>query len=360
MFILKSTYNALEKEHRSLQREFKDLHEQYQSLQQENQQLLDEQLIQHEQPSQFNDGLAKHLVECITQVYGVRESVLSAYQAIDSQRVSSSSIQDTLTRSTAAINAIVTDMHTLSSEMGTMSSQISGLSERADSINKFVATISSISDQTNLLALNAAIEAARAGDAGRGFSVVADEVRALANNTNTSANEVQDLVGQIINSTTETVGSVSAIQGNNEQLSNNIEALSADYSAIIENCSSMSDTIKQATLASFIQTVKLDHIVWKGEIYAVASGLSNKSVDEFADHHSCRLGKWYNSEGENSFGHNQSFRELAKPHQIVHQSGVSALNLLSQGNQSAALQAFDDMEKASEKVMNLLDRIASL
>ena len=117
-----------------------------------------------------------------------------------------------------------------------MTESISGLSKKADSINSFVSTISSISDQTNLLALNAAIEAARAGDAGRGFSVVADEVRSLANSTNNSANEVAQLVKEIIISTASAVASVSDIQNSNTQLSGGIETLNDDYASIIGCC----------------------------------------------------------------------------------------------------------------------------
>ena len=67
----------------------------------------------------------------------------------------------------------------------------------AHSINSFLVTISKIADQTNLLALNAAIKAARAGDAGRGFSVVADEVRGVAINTSKTAEEVGGLIARI-------------------------------------------------------------------------------------------------------------------------------------------------------------------
>ncbi|NMP33152.1 chemotaxis protein [Thalassotalea sp. M1531] len=360
MFVLKSKYEQLAQENESLRASMHDLQQEHQQLKAEVEAMS---AIEAQETSVHSGGFVQEMLEnavsCINQVTGIRESVLVAFQAIDEERKSSGAIHDTLDSSSSAIAEIVTDMQSLTSKMGSMSEQISGLSDRADSINKFVATISSISDQTNLLALNAAIEAARAGDAGRGFSVVADEVRALANNTNTSAKDVQDLVGEIIHSTTETVDSVENIQNSNSQLSDGVNQLNTDYQSIISQCSSMSSTIAQAAMASFIQTVKLDHIVWKGDIYAVAAGLSSKAINEFSDHTMCRLGQWYSSEGREQFSQHSSFKQLESPHRSVHESGVAALQALENGDQASASNYLAQMEAASEQVMQLLDNLAS-
>jgi methyl-accepting chemotaxis protein len=109
----------------------------------------------------------------------------------------------------AIVGRAVGGMHDIASQVRASSEAISELNRRSDQIAKVVHVIRDIADQTNLLALNAAIEAARAGDQGRGFSVVAEEVRTLAERTARSTTEIRDIVARI---QSETQGVVSLME----------------------------------------------------------------------------------------------------------------------------------------------------
>lgn len=95
------------------------------------------------------------------------------------------------------VSETVSSMHSLAGEVERVSGVIDALKQDSISIGSVIETISGIAEQTNLLALNAAIEAARAGEQGRGFAVVADEVRALAGNTQRSTEEIRQMIGRL-------------------------------------------------------------------------------------------------------------------------------------------------------------------
>ena len=143
------------------------------------------------------------------------------------------------------------------------------------------------------------------------------------------------------------------------QLSSGVEKLNKDYTDIISCCNSMKSAIVNASLRTFIQTVKLDHIVWKGDVYAVASGLSKKSISDFSDHTMCRLGKWYQTDGAKSFSKNAAFKKLEEPHKGVHQNGVLALEMIQKGEKNSVVKHLQAMEDASILVMRYLDELAN-
>jgi twitching motility protein PilJ len=145
---------------------------------------------------------------------------------------------------------VVEGMDGIRRDVQTTLRQIKRLGDRSMEISGIVETISKIAGQTDMLALNAAIEAARAGEHGRGFSVVAEEVRRLAERTADATREIKDLVLAIQTETTEAVRAMDAVTGDVESQVTNVGEAEKSLAKISELSSHAADLVQEITLAA--------------------------------------------------------------------------------------------------------------
>ncbi|RLU04675.1 chemotaxis protein [Pseudomonas prosekii] len=143
-------------------------------------------------------GRQQEMTEMVaTAVHEMGLTVQEIAQNAGSAAVASQTARDEAMQAREVVGGSIRHIESMSDEIGVAATAVGELAQQVASIDQVLAVIRGISEQTNLLALNAAIEAARAGDMGRGFAVVADEVRTLARRTQSSTDEIQQMIGSL-------------------------------------------------------------------------------------------------------------------------------------------------------------------
>ncbi len=176
----------------------------------------------------------------------------------------------------------ISGMQQLSDAVSSSATIISELGKSSDQIGEIVRVIEDIADQTNLLALNAAIEAARAGEQGRGFAVVADEVRKLAERTTKATKEIGDMIRQIQQ---DTRGAVESMQEGTVKVTSGVDLVNRTGEAlarIVEMVSESADMIRQIAVASEEQSVATQQIANDIENVAKVTKESASGANESA------------------------------------------------------------------------------
>ena len=362
----------------------------------------------------------REMSQRMTTISASTEELVATVQAIsrtsELAAENARSVQNESDEGARSTEAVISTMREIVGTVNSTTDRLGRLSEASLSIGAIVKQIEQIAKQTNILALNATIEAARAGNAGKGFAVVANEVKNLANQTARATLDIRkridtlkeetDTIFDSMNHAVDTVrdgervvltsvDKMRAVSGEIRDVTTlmqeiadhlgqqreaaqliaaNLEAAAARSASDTDAVNTMidisgkasahlvdllTDVAKVEIRNAVIHLAKSDHMIWRRRLAEMLAGRTTINPDELANHHGCRLGKWYYAVTDEAIKQHAAFRALEAPHERVHQLGIEAARLFRDGEFDAAVEAVAGIEDPSAEVQRLLDVLAA-
>lgn len=318
-----------------------------------------------------------------------------------------------------AVETAIVAMHDIHGNMEDISIHITELNERLQQIEEITNTVDDLSQQSRMLALNASIEAAKAGEAGRGFSVVAEEVKELAEQSRQAASQVKKILTEVNTASKRAVQSVASgnagadkgaelteraglvLQGLNKVIndaalsSQQIVAAIRQETAGIEQIRiamqeintvtrqfveatqqtdnatekfTNSAALLQAMVGHFkVETPRFDfelaravHRTWVIRMEGFLDGHETLSEKEAISHHQCELGKWFDTQGVPLYGHIAQMRELGKDHEKLHSLIKQVVSKSNNGTKIDKEQIMINVRSLSNKIISHLTSIQNI